>query len=131
MFHCRGGMVVGPGTYWNLANGERQILKSDGSLPGTRHTQYLKIPSIVFVLLGPVIGLFYVIFLPFIGLAMVAMLVTNQLANMLANAFGTTAAFGWRPVEAYLMSRRTRKKARRDAEQARTACEADDGSQAS
>ena len=52
--------------------------------------------------------------LPFIGRAMIFMLVTSPLGSMLYEVFGRTAAFGWRPVEAYLMSRKNKKKAKRD-----------------
>jgi hypothetical protein len=115
MFQHRGGTVVGRGTYWNLKNGEREVVKCDTTLPGNAHTRYLKAPTLFMVLMGPVIGFFYVLILPFVGLAM---LVTSQISQMLYEAFGRTAAFGWRPVEAYLMSRKNKKAARRD-EQAR------------
>lgn len=114
MFQHKGGTLVGRGTYWNLYNGEREVLKGEGTLPGDEQTKYLRAPAIVVVLMGPVIGLFYVVLLPFIGLAMIFMLVTSQLSSMLYEVFGRTAAFGWRPVEAYLMSRRNKKKAKRD-----------------
>jgi hypothetical protein len=64
------------------------------------------------VLMGPVIGFFYVLVLPFIGMAMILTILARRIGEMLFGALGTTAAFGWRPVEAYLMSRR--KKAKRD-----------------
>jgi hypothetical protein len=64
------------------------------------------------VLLGPVVGFFYVLILPFIGMAMILTVVARQVAHMLADFVGTTAAFGWRPVEAYLMAHR--RKAKRD-----------------
>jgi hypothetical protein len=115
MFQYRGGMVVDKGTYWNVFNGERQDLLSAGALPGNERTKYIKAPSIVVVLLGPVVGLFYVLFLPFIGLGMVLMLVAGQLSSVLYDVFGRTAAFGWRPVEAYLLSRK-KKKARQKAQ---------------
>jgi hypothetical protein len=126
MFHSRGGMVVGKGTYWNLLNGERHVLKAEGTLPGTSQTQYLKVPAVVVVLIGPVIGLFYVVLLPFIGLAMILMLAVRQLVNMLSEALSVTAAFGWRPVEAYLMSRRQKKAGR--AEKKEPSVETDDRS---
>ena len=109
MFQHKGGTLVGKGTYWNLYNGDKEVMKSEGTLPGDGQTKYLKAPAIVVVLMGPVIGLFYVVLLPFIGLAMILMLVTQQLSNALFEVFGTTAAFGWRPVAAYLLSRKKKK----------------------
>jgi hypothetical protein len=112
MLAYESGMTVGRGTYWNLSNGMREVLKSDGMLPGTKGTKYLKAPAIVMVLMGPVIGFFYVLVLPFIGMAMILTLLASRIGEMLFGALGTTAAFGWRPVEAYLRSRK--KKAKRD-----------------
>ena len=109
MFQHKGGTLVAKGTYWNLYNGDKEVMKSEGTLPGDEQTNYLKAPAIVVVLMGPVVGLFYVVLLPFIGLAMILMLVTQQLSNALFEVFGRTAAFGWRPVEAYLLSRRKKK----------------------
>jgi hypothetical protein len=53
-----------------------------------------------------------VLILPFIGMAMVLTVVARQVAHMLYDFVGMTAAFGWRPVEAYLMSHK--KKTKRD-----------------
>jgi hypothetical protein len=112
MFRYTGGTTVTKGTYWNLGNGERAVLGSEGILPGNSRSTYLKAPAIVMVLMGPVLGFFYVLILPFIGMAMILAVLARQVGHMLSDAFGATAAFGWRPVEAYLMSHR--KKAKRD-----------------
>jgi hypothetical protein len=106
MFAYPGGTTARRGTYWNLSNGMREVLERDGMLPGTKETTYLKAPPIAMVVLGPVIGFFYVLILPLIGMGMVVTLVAKRVGEWLAAAVGTTAAFGWRPVEAYLMSRK-------------------------
>ena len=110
MLAYEGGTTVRRGTYWNLSNGMREVLDRDGMLPGPRKTKYLRAPPIAMVLLGPVIGLFYVLILPFIGMAMILTLVARRAGELLIGALGTTAAFGWRPVEAYLMSRKRKAK---------------------
>ena len=112
MWRYRGGTTVEKGTYWNLGNGEREVLGSEGVLPGNSRSTYLKAPAIVMVLMGPVVGFFYVLILPFIGMAMVLTVVARQVAHLLADFVGMTASFGWRPVEAYLMAHR--KKVKRD-----------------
>jgi hypothetical protein len=112
MWKYAGGTTVTKGTYWNLGNGERAVFTGQGLLPGNARSTYLKAPAIVMVLMGPIIGFFYVLILPFIGMAMVLTVVARQVAHLLSDVVGTTAAFGWRPVEAYLMSHR--KKAKRD-----------------
>jgi len=115
MLAYQGGTAVGRGTYWNLSNGVREVLDREGTLPGHQGTRYLKAPPIVMVLMGPVIGFFYVLILPFIGMAMILTILARRVGELLFGALGTTVAFGWRPVEAYLMSRR--KKAKRDDRQ--------------
>jgi hypothetical protein len=112
MFRYTGGTTVTKGTYWNLGNGERAVLGSEGILPGNSRSTYLKAPAIVMVLMGPIVGFFYVLILPFIGMAMILTVLARQIGHMLSDVFGATAAFGWRPVEAYLMSHK--KKAKRD-----------------
>jgi hypothetical protein len=84
----------------------RQVLERDGMLPGTNETTYLKAPPIVMVVLGPVMGFLYVLTLPLIGFAMIVTLLAKRVGEWVAEAIGATAAFGWRPVEAYLMSRK-------------------------
>jgi hypothetical protein len=112
MWKYRGGTTVKKGTYWNLGNGEREVLGSEGILPGNSRSTYLRAPAIVMVLMGPIVGFFYVLVLPFIGMAMVLTVAARQVAHMLREFVGMTAAFGWRPVEAYLMAHK--KKAKRD-----------------
>lgn len=112
MLAYEGGTSVRRGTYWNLSNGMREVLERDGKLPGASETRYLKAPAIVMVLMGPVIGFFYVLILPFIGMAMILTLLASRIGELLLGALGTTASFGWRPVEAYLLSRK--KKAKRN-----------------
>lgn len=114
MFAYQGGTTARRGTYWNLGNGMRQVLERDGMLPGTKETTYLKAPPIVMVVLGPILGFLYVLALPLIGFAMILTLLAKRVGEWVAGAIGTTAAFGWRPVEAYLMSRK--RKAERDKE---------------
>lgn len=115
MLKYKGGTTVKKGTYWNLGNGERAVLGSEGVLPGNSGSSYLKAPPIVMVMMGPVLGFFYVLILPFIGMAMILTILARRVGELLFGALGTTVAFGWRPVEAYLMSRR--KKAKRDDRQ--------------
>ena len=112
MLKYAGGTTVTKGTYWNLGNGERAVLGSEGVLPGNARSTYLKAPAIVMVLMGPILGFFYVLILPFIGMAMIITVVARQVAHMLSDFVGMTASFGWRPVEAYLLSHK--KKAKRD-----------------
>jgi hypothetical protein len=55
MLKYTGGTTVTRGTYWNLGNGERAEVGSEGVLPGNSRSTYLKAPTIVMVLMGPII----------------------------------------------------------------------------
>jgi hypothetical protein len=102
----KGGHKTEKGTYWNVMTGEKVVLEQEGVLPG--EGTFIKAPTAVVLLAGPVLGLVYAIFLPFIGIAMTIAL----LARKAAEAGAHTVSFGWRPVEAYLAGRKNRKAAK-------------------
>lgn len=65
-----------------------------------------RMPPGLSLILGPLIGFIYVLFLPFIGVVMVTVLTLRKLAGSLFSLVRTVAAFGWRPLEAYLAGRK-------------------------
>jgi hypothetical protein len=105
----KGGHTVKAGTYWNLANGNRVQMEQEGVLPGSGTTRYIKAPVAVMLMAAPVIGLVFAVFLPFIGIAMTVTLVGKKLANTVTEAAAGSMSFGWRPIEAYLAGRKTKK----------------------
>jgi hypothetical protein len=107
-----GGHTVKAGTYWNLANGNRVQMEQEGMLPGDGKIRYIKAPTAVMLMAAPAIGLVFAVFLPFIGIAMALGLIGKKLAEGVASAAAGSVSFGWRPVEAYLGGRRTKKEAR-------------------
>ena len=108
----KGGHTVPAGTYWNLANGERVDMEQDGVLPGGGEERYLKAPALMAIAAGPVLGLIFAVFLPFIGIAMTLGLVARKVAEGVASAAAGSVSFGWRPIEAYLAGRKRKKEAR-------------------
>ena len=108
----KGGHTVATGTYWNLANGARIDMNEEGVLPGAQNTRYLKAPIAVVLAAGPVLGLIFAVFLPFIGIAMTLGLIGRKLVEGVANTAVNSVSFGWRPVEAYLAGRKKEKAAR-------------------
>ncbi|MHB8844398.1 MAG: hypothetical protein ACYC7L_06570 [Nitrospirota bacterium] len=108
----KGGYTVPAGTYWNMANGERVDLEQEGVLPGSRQDMYLKAPAALAIVAGPVLGLVFAIFLPFIGIAMTLSLVVRKVAEAVTEAAAGSMSFGWRPVEAYLAGRKRKNEAR-------------------
>ena len=56
---------VGGGTYLNLGQGEFvNISEEGGILPGTSDVTYIRVPTAAMLVLGPLLGLLFVIFLP-------------------------------------------------------------------
>ena len=102
----KGGHTTAAGTYWNLMDGTRVELNEKGILPGDEKAIYLKAHGALVLAAGPVLGLLFAVFLPFIGIAMSLMLVGGKLLDGLTSAAAGSASFGWRPVEAYLTGKK-------------------------
>lgn len=110
MLTYKGGHKVGKGTYWDVRDGHRIDVAQEGVLPGSDASTYLRMPSGVMLLSGPVIGLLYVVFLPFIGIAMVAAAAGRGLVTGMASLIGKSISFGWRPRNAYLSGKKKKEK---------------------
>jgi len=102
MLRYNAGSKVGKGTYWNFANGERIDVSDEGVLPGGKRTVYFRLPATGIIILGPIMGLLYAAFLPFIGIAMLVKVVLQKVASMAFSSAKSSASFGWRPSESYL-----------------------------
>ncbi len=105
----KAGTKVGKGTYWDLVNGQRIDVGQEAILSGAESSTYFRIPTGVMLIAGPVIGLFYVISLPFIGIATVATLAAGKMVDGLLSLVGTSLSFEWRPKEAYLAGKNKKK----------------------
>ena len=101
-----GGHTVAAGTYWNLTNGSRIDMLVEGVLPGRQETRYIKAPAAAVLLAGPILGLIFAVFLPFIGIAMAVQLVARKVGSGLKEAAAASTSFAWRPIEAYLSGRK-------------------------
>jgi hypothetical protein len=120
MFTYTGGYRAGRGTYWDMKTGERFDMKSEGVLPGESKARYLKLSTAVMLLLGPIIGLAYVVFLPLVGIATAATLFVRKAFGGMFSVGRNIVSFGWRPSEAYLAGNRRKKgNGRGTSEQAR------------
>ena len=118
MWRHRGGSRVKWGFYWNLAKWEIVTVPREGGvLPGAREHRYVRVPILLLLALAPVMGGLYVVFLPFIGFAMVLSFAGRKTAGALQRAFTglmTTLSPAWRPGEAYFAGER---KAREEEDQ--------------
>ncbi len=100
------GTEEGPGgVYLNLTNGEFvQLHEKTRLLPGTREVKYIKVPAALAMIAGPFIGLAFIIFLPFAGVAgFVSYLGYWLWRGIMAMERWTLqlAAAGWNPGRAY------------------------------
>lgn len=66
--------------------------------------------SISALLWGPLVGLAYVIFFPFIAIATIITLVGRKAAAGILGVLRNVVSFGWRPSEAYLAGKKKKKK---------------------
>lgn len=101
-----GGEVVGKGHYWNLRNGHSVHFNEENPLPGSDSDHYYKLPVIMVIMAGPVIGLAYAIFLPFIGIAMTLALLAKKLMGGVQQLTQRVVVFPWAPSEAYLAGKK-------------------------
>ena len=102
----RAGQKVGKGTYWNISDGTRVYIPEEGTLPGDGAAEYTKFPPGVMLIAGPVIGLFYVIAMPFMAVGTILAMVGGKLLSGLFNLLGNLVSFGWRPSEAHLTGKK-------------------------
>ena len=79
-------------------------------LPGSKETTYYKLSPLTILMFGPIFGLAYAAFLPFIGIAVITKVVGQKVLNGAAKVVGDTIPLGWRPNEAYLEGKREKGK---------------------
>lgn len=107
-----GGKWVKAGTYWKLSNGECVTVPGEGGvLPGGKEMRYLRKPLVAVA--GPLMGLLFLIFLPFIGIVVVASLAAYRLGQALkamGRAVAQTVVPIWKPGEAHLARGKQRQK---------------------
>lgn len=79
MFKHKGGDVVKGGFYWNQAKWHLENIEGkSGSLPGDESARYARVPTLLLFVLAPLMGALFVVFLPFIGFALlIGMLVAR------------------------------------------------------
>jgi hypothetical protein len=67
----RGGETVKAGFYWHAAGWEIVPVSGQGGpLPGTHEDRYVRVPTLGMLVLAPVMGGLFVVFLPLIGFAL-------------------------------------------------------------
>lgn len=78
----KGGSEVKGGFYWNKKKWEIVTVEGQkGTLPGSEDVQYLHIPGILFPPVAMIVSVMYVIFLPFIGFAMLLTAIVKKIRS--------------------------------------------------
>lgn len=116
-----GGTEAKAGFYWNPKEWEVTVLSGKGgTLPGPADTRFYRVPMLGMLVLGPIMGAAFVLFLPFIGVAMLVYYGSRKVAERTGSfvrGAATAMAPAWRPGEAYLAGKsRKRHGARKPAE---------------
>jgi hypothetical protein len=98
------GAAVKSGYYLNLSRWAIEpVAKDGGRLPEGRGT-WTKIPTVAALALVPILGATFLMFLPFIGFALVAQAMVAPVMNLFhasASDLAATMHPGWRPGEAH------------------------------
>lgn len=91
----RGGDKAKAGFYWRAAGWEIVTLPGDGGvLPGGVEERYHRLPTLALLMAAPVMGGLFVVFLPFIGFAL--------LFGHLGRAGAGAARRGWARLAAHV-----------------------------
>ena len=117
MKHYRGTETVEPGLYFNPRQLSFKSVDEEGPLRGSKEEVYRRVPVLVLLVVGPLLGLVYAVFLPFIGCAMVTWLLGVKAGRLAAGAAGAAVRVlrpGWEPSMAFL-SRSKPARTRREA----------------
>jgi hypothetical protein len=73
MFRYTAGEKVKPGCYFNRTTWDITVVPRGGTvLKGAPEERYMRVPTLAFLVMAPLMGLAYAMFLPFIGFAMLA-----------------------------------------------------------
>jgi hypothetical protein len=73
MTKYNGGDTVKAGFYWNQGKLGAEVIPAEGgTLPGAAEMTYTRIPWPALLVIAPVMGGAFAMFLPFLGLAMLA-----------------------------------------------------------
>ncbi len=118
----KGGEKVPGGFYWKQNNWEIEVVKGDeGTLPGKTDATYVRIPTLAMLLAAPVMGGLFVVFLPFLGFAMLAKHFGTKAVSGVKHAadeLGAAVGPQWQPGEARFAGKKKAKKGKKGAAKA-------------
>jgi hypothetical protein len=114
MTRIEAGNAAKAGYYFNVKTFEIHPVPADGErLPGKVGEAWVQIPVAAAVVLAPLMGLTFLMFVPFIGIYLTAERAVRPLvtrARKEALDLATTMSPGWQPGEAHLTGKRAEEK---------------------
>ena len=117
MKRYQGNQEVEPGLYFNLSQLSFKSIEEKGPLPGGEEDVYRRTPVAALLIAGPILGLAFVVFLPFVGFALLGWLVAGKAVAWTTDAavaFGRVVRPAWRPAAAFLSRAKLAKPAHKE-----------------
>jgi hypothetical protein len=101
-----GGEKVGGGYYWNTRTWEVEVVGEEGGRLGDPNgARYLKVHFLALFAIVPILGALFLMFLPFIGFALIAYAIAKKIAGAVGRSTTELAATvqpgGFAPGSAY------------------------------
>ena len=121
------GTMVKGGFYFNRDKLDLiTVSGKEGKLPGADGQRYMRVPVLAVVLLAPVLGGLFVMFMPFIGFALVFQHLGRLMVSGVKRATRgllSVVTPTWRPGEAYFAGKEGEKNQAKEATNAKTEAE--------
>ncbi len=105
MTRYNGNDIAGPGIYFNFRHLSFASLDEESRLPGPETDTWRNVPALFMLIVAPVIGGAFALFLPLIGFVLIGALMTRWAARIAATALssaGRAARPVWQPALAFL-----------------------------
>jgi hypothetical protein len=110
MTKLQGGTAVRQGYYFHVQDWALHPVGRDGELlPGAARESYFHVPVLLALLIAPLMGAAFLMFLPFIGFYLVFGAALRRVARFFgrsASEIAATVQPGWKPGEAHLTGKR-------------------------
>jgi len=104
------GSAAKAGYYFSMKSWEVHPVPADGErLPGESGQQWIAVPTVAALLLAPILGLTFLMFLPFIGFYLTLEAAVQPVLRIFrreAAELAATMSPGWQPGEAHLTGKR-------------------------
>jgi hypothetical protein len=100
-----GGTSVKGGYYWNPRSWKVEVIPNEGGRLPENGAAFVKVPFPALFVVVPLLGALFLMFLPFIGFALVGYAVVKRIAGgakETAADLASTMTPGWTPGEAHL-----------------------------